>query len=89
MLVVLVVLGTFLVGEEMCCDLGAGAERQGCTSDGAAPPLQGGVRVEGLRWEMVFKKNDSYHLAKRLRQNSFRSITISVRITAIHSSILV
>lgn len=67
----------------MSCDLGAGAERQGCASDGAAPPLQGGVRVEGLRWEMVFRKNNSYCLAKMLRQNSFRSIMIGVRITAI------
>lgn len=73
----------------MYCDLVVGAERQGCTSDGATPPLQGGVRVEGLRWEMVFMKNDSYHLAKMLRQNSFRCITISIGITAIHSSILV
>ena len=46
----------------MCCDLGAGAERQGCTSDGAAPPLQGGVRVEGLRWP--FCKDAAASLAK-------------------------
>ena len=67
----------------MSCDLGAGAERQGCASDGAAPPLQGGVRVEELRWEMVFSKNNSYCLVKMLRQNFFRSITIGVGITGI------
>ena len=67
----------------MSCDLGARAEKQGCASDGAAPPLQGGVMVEGLRWEMVFRKNNSYCLVKMLRQNSFRSITIGVGITGI------